>query len=199
MNEIFPGAFHWKAMHAPIGVRVSSYFLSEAGIVIDPKLPDHSLAAIPGEPNAVVLTSGHHGRDSAIFAEHYRIPIRSLPEAAERLAGTLEVEPVRDGEQAAPGVQMIHIGILCDDEGALWIKTDGGSALCIADGLTSRGGELGFFDDELLGDDPAAVKEGLKRAYGALLHMDFDHLLFAHGDPVIGVGKSALRAFTEDR
>ena len=28
-----------------------------------------------------------------------------------------------------------------------------------------------------------------------LLERDFEHLLFAHGDPIVGNGKTALRAF----
>ena len=35
----------------------------------------------------------------------------------------------------------------------------------------------------------------LRDALRALLELPFDHLLFAHGDPVVGGGKAALRAF----
>jgi hypothetical protein len=47
----------------------------------------------------------------------------------------------------------------------------------------------------LIGDDPEAVKAKIREHATALLEVDFDHLLFAHGDPVIGGGKEALRAF----
>lgn len=51
-----------------------------------------------------------------------------------------------------------------------------------------------------LGDDPPAVKRALTRAFEALLaDHEFDHLLFAHGDPVIGGGKAALRAFIKQQ
>jgi hypothetical protein len=56
-------------------------------------------------------------------------------------------------------------------------------------------GALGFFSDSLLGAHPDRVKEGLKQAFHGLLDRDFDHLLFAHGEPVIGGGKAALRDF----
>ena len=67
----------------------------------------------------------------------------------------------------------------------------------IADGIVHYRKELGFVPDALLGDDPEVVKAGLRAAYSRLLDRDFDHLLFAHGDPVIGGGKEALRRFAE--
>lgn len=56
---------------------------------------------------------------------------------------------------------------------------------------------LGFFSDDLLGDDPAKVKRGLNDAFRGLLTRDFDHLLFAHGEPLVGGGNAALREFLE--
>jgi hypothetical protein len=52
---------------------------------------------------------------------------------------------------------------------------------------------LAFVPDELLGDDPAAIRSGLLARFDDLLELDWQHLLLAHGDPVIGSGKSALR------
>jgi hypothetical protein len=48
-----------------------------------------------------------------------------------------------------------------------------------------------------MGDDPEAVKRGLRDAFAELLERDFDHLLFAHGTPVVGGGKAALEAFLD--
>jgi hypothetical protein len=56
---------------------------------------------------------------------------------------------------------------------------------------------MDFFADWLLGDDPEGVKAGLREAYSRLLDRDFDSLLFAHGDPLIGGGKEALRDFAQ--
>jgi hypothetical protein len=51
--------------------------------------------------------------------------------------------------------------------------------------------------DGLMGDDPEAVKEGLHDSYSRLLKLDFDHLLLAHGLPVVGDGKEQLRSFLD--
>jgi hypothetical protein len=69
--------------------------------------------------------------------------------------------------------------------------------LSVADGVVRYGdGPLTFVLDAYLGDDPQAVKRGLKAAYADLLDLDFDTMLFAHGDPWVGGAKEALRVFT---
>ena len=194
MREIVPGIFHWTTFHAPIRMRVSSYLVAPAGIVIDPKIPEDGLDALPVKPLQVVLTSGLHTRDSQAFAEAFDIPIRASREGAERIGDALQIEPYSDSDEVAPGVTAIAIGALCPDEGALHIAVAEG-AIAFADGLVGYGGALGFVPDDLLGDDPAKVKTGLKQAYHGLLARDFDHLLFAHGEPLVNGGRAALRAF----
>jgi hypothetical protein len=195
MREIFPGVFFWTAEHSAIGASVSSYYVDSANVVIDPKLPHGGFPAVPGHPDAVVLTSGHHDRDARAFSDHFGVPIRALPQAAARLHGELQIASVAAGELVAPGIEILRIGVLCDDEGALLITTPTGAAVAIADGITHRDDGLGFFRDELLGEDPDAVKRGLKAAYANLLDRDFQHLLFAHGEPVLNIGKETLAAF----
>ncbi len=168
--------------------------MEPAAIVIDPKLPEGGLEELPGKPEQVVLTTGLHHRDAQQFADAFDIPIRAPEEAVERLSGGLEVEPFRDRDEIAPGVTALMIGKLAPDEGALHLAVEAG-VLAFADGIHRYGGALGFFSDDLLGDDPATVKQGLKNAYRGLLTRDFDHLLFAHGDPLVGGGKAALKQF----
>jgi hypothetical protein len=127
MREIFPGVFHWTTFHEPIRTRVSSYYVQGAGIVIDPKVPEEGLDALPEAPQQVVLTIGLHHRDAPKFADMFGIPIRAPREAEERLRGRLEVEQFSDGDEVAPGVTAIQIGKLCDDEYALHIAVEKGA------------------------------------------------------------------------
>jgi len=196
-QEILPGLVHWTTQHEGIDAPVSSYAVVPAGVVIDPRVPEGgfgTLAAWPA-PRQVVLTSAHHARHAELFAEEYGgIPVRASRQAAERLGAALEVDAFGHGDEVAPGVRAIEIGVLSPDETALHIDVAEG-AIAFADGVHRYRGDLAFFRDALLGDDPEAVKAGLRAALRALLDRDFDHLLFAHGDPVVGGGKAVLRAF----
>ncbi|TMK66802.1 MAG: hypothetical protein E6G53_03900 [Actinobacteria bacterium] len=60
--------------------------------------------------------------------------------------------------------------------------------------------DLHFVPERYLVDDPKdapAVKVAIREAFGRLLDEPFDSLLFAHGNPLIGGGKEALRDFVE--
>jgi hypothetical protein len=86
-------------------------------------------------------------------------------------------------DRSAPRETALHIDL-------------GEGLLSFADGLINHG-RLGFVSDGLLGDDPEGVKRGLRDAFRALLDRDFDSLLFAHGNPLLGGGKQALREFVD--
>ena len=53
---------------------------------------------------------------------------------------------------------------------------------------------LAFVPDHLM-DEPEQTRQGLREAYLRLSELDFDHLLLAHGEPFVGDGREALRAF----
>src|SRR5215211_2134842 len=159
MQEIIPGLHHWTAFRDTINTRVSSYWIQPAGVVLDPMVPEDGLDAFREAdvgPQQVVLTSGLHVRDAQKFAEAFNIPVRAPREARDRIGDALEFEPYTDHEEIAPGVQAVHVGVLCPDEYALHI-TATEPAIAFADGLHHYGGALGFFSDDLLGDDPQAV------------------------------------------
>jgi hypothetical protein len=196
MREIFPGVFHWSAFHRPFGAQVSSYFVEPVGLVVDPKVPDGGFAAFDGHtrPQVVVLTSGNHDRDAEQYRDELGCIIRTSVEGAERIGGAFAVETFDDHDDLVPGVHAIKIDVLAPDEYSLHLTVTEG-AITIANGITHYAHTLGFFGDDLLGEDPSKIKEGLKNRYRAQLARDFDHVLFAHGDPIVGHGKTALRDF----
>ena len=196
MRELIPGVHHWTTFHDGIRTRVGSHYVEPAGALIDPRVPDEGLDAFAGlqRPQQVVLTSGLHARHAERFAEAFGCKVRASPQALERLGGELEAEVYTDGDEVAPGITAIQVGAICPDEYALHIAV-GDGAILFADGLIRYGETLQFVPDSLMGDDPEDVKAGLMDAFRGLLERDFDHLLFAHGEPLIGGGKAALRDF----
>ena len=104
------------------------------------------------------------------------------------------MEGFRLGDEVAPGVVAVGTDAISPDDTTLHIA-HGGGALAFADGLVRPpGGPLGFVPDKLM-DEPARTKERLMNAYRGLLERDFDHLLFAHGAPLVGGGREALSDF----
>ncbi len=199
MREILPGLFHWTAVHPKIKIEVSSYYLREARVLLDPLIPAEGLEwfRARGKPRHVLLSNRHHYRHSAEFAQSFGCSVWCNERGLHEFTHGEKVRPFRAGNLLPGGIESHEVGVLCPDESALRIPLAEG-ALALADGVVrDANGSLSFVPDALLGDDPEAVKRGLKAAYARLLELEFEHLLFAHGLPWIGGGRAALRRFTE--
>jgi hypothetical protein len=190
VNEIAPGLIDWTAMHDGIGQEVHSHYVSASGVLIDPMPSDGDL---PGEPRLVVLTNRHHLR----HATDYGCPIRCHEAGLHEFEGTgVDVEGFAFGDELAPGVRALEVGVLCPEETALHLAV-GDGFVAFADAIVREDdGRLAFVPDYLLGDDPPAVRAGLRDAFARLLEeQDFDGLLLAHGDPAPSGGRAQLEAF----
>jgi hypothetical protein len=197
MREILPGVFHWTAVHPRIGIEVSSYYLAPEKVAIDPLVPGEGLRWFTRGVDHVLLTNRLHYRHSARFARRFGCTVWCARSGVRDLAPNRKARPFRFGDVLPGRIDAIEIGALCPDEGALLIPRASG-IVALADGaVRHRDGPLIFVPDECMGDDPAGVRAGLRRAYRRLLRRRFDHLLLAHGNPWIGGGKDALRRFVE--
>jgi hypothetical protein len=196
LDEIVPGIWHWTARHPNIGVEVSSYYLVEPAILIDPMAPPGVLDRLAqlGPPREVLLTNRHHFRDSASVVGRFGCPVRASRPGMHEFAGDPPVQPFDYGDELVDGAVVAHeVGAICPDETALHFPSL--RTLAVADGVIHYGDELHFVPDQYL-DDPPATKEALKAAYRRVAEeLDFDHLLVAHGTPVVYNGRDALSRF----
>jgi hypothetical protein len=192
MDEIAPGIFHWKAMHPRIKAEVSSYYLADAQTLLDPMVPpDVGLDWFEDKgPKRIVLTNRHHYRDS----DRFGLPVLVNERGLHEFEGGPQVEGFSVGDEVAPGVTAHEFGAICPDDTALHIAA-GSGFLAFADSLI-RYGEVGFVPDSLY-DDPEAEKRKTYELTRPPLELDFDGLLFAHGDPEPSGGKESLRRFVE--
>ena len=172
-----------------------SFWVPAARAVIDPLLDDDEGLERFGEdpPQRVLLTNRHHLRSAERFADELGCTIRCHSAGLHEFEGAPEVFGFEWGEEVAPGIEALEVDAICDEETALLVTE--ARALSLADAITDYDSEIGFFSDHLLGEDPEAVKRDIREAYRRLLDRDFDTLLFAHGEPIVGRGKEALRAF----
>jgi hypothetical protein len=189
MHDLAPGIRHWTARHPKIGIEVSSYWLPGLGVLIDP-------LEVPGEVedvNTILLTNRHHRRSSIEARERFGATVH-VPQAGMQDWQGEPVEAYEPGDELAGGaVTAYEVGVLCPDESAFHIPSV--SALAVADGVVRYEDDLRFVTDDLM-DDPEGTKRGLKDAYARLVdELEFDNLLVAHGQPIAGGAREALRTF----
>jgi hypothetical protein len=198
MNEISPGLWHWTARHEHINANVSSYYLLQERVLIDPMIPAPGLNWLRehGPPEHVLLTNRHHDRQAWRIRESFGCIVHCVRSGVHEFEDRGPVEPFDFGDALPGGVIAMEVDAICPDETALHIPAH--RALACADGVGCWPGEdgLAFVPDTLM-DDAEQTKAGLRAAYRGLLDLDFDALLLAHGDPIVTGGKSALRKFVE--
>jgi hypothetical protein len=202
VQEIAAGIHHWSAFHEGIRLQVSSYYIAPARTLIDPMVPDEGLEVFEalGPPEQILLTNRHHYRHSDRFAQRFGCVVRASAPGLHEFEGTpREVQGFEFGERLAEQITAVEIDAICPDETALHIEL-GDGAVALADGLV-RGGDrpLRFVSDALIGDDPEAVKRGLREAYARLAERDFEYVLLAHGEPIAGGGRQAVLDFVRRR
>lgn len=198
-TEIQPGVLHWTAYHERIKQPVSSYYLAESRTLIDPMLPPDGLDWFGGDgpppPQRIVLTNRHHLRDSARFDAEFGCSIHCNDAGLHEFANGPDVEGFFVGDEVAPGIVAYEMGGICPDDTTLHIAA-GDGLLAFADAVIHVGDEVRFVPDFLM-DDPETVKPAIVAAARRLCELDFDALMFAHGDPLPSGGKQALESFVE--
>ena len=196
MRELAKGLWHWTARHEHIGTEVSSYYLSSERVLIDPMIPAEGLEWFRehGVPEHVLLTNRHHDRHSWRLREEFGCAVHCARNGIYELDGRGTVEPFDFGEELPGGAIVYEVDAICPDETALHFPRY--RALACADGVVRSGRDdrLGFVPERYM-DDPEQTKRDLRSAYARMLKLDFDLLLLAHGNPVVGGAKGALQTF----
>ena len=193
IHEVLPGVLHWTARHPSAGLESGSHYLVSEGILLDPIAPPEGLEWFDGrEVGEILLTNRHHTRSAFELQDRTGATIRAPRTGMHDLPAD-RVRPYDFGDTLSAGIRPHAISETWPDETALEIPAH--RAVAIADGVTNYDG-LGFFSDSLLGEDPEAEKQRLRDGFARLAEeVDFDHLLFAHGPPIVGDGREQLRRF----
>jgi glyoxylase-like metal-dependent hydrolase (beta-lactamase superfamily II) len=198
MEEVLDGVFHWKAVHPRIEIEVGCHFVAGSGTAIDPLLPAEGIEWFDGrDVQRVVLSNRHHLRHAEQIVERFGCPILCHEAGLHEFEGGPRVEGFAFGDRLAEDVVALEMDAICPEDTVLRIEA-GGGALLFADSLINHGG-VGFVPDNLIGEDQEGVKRHVRERAAALLDEEFEHLLFAHGDPLVGGGREALRAVAEGR
>lgn len=190
MEEITPGIRHWTAVHPNLGMEVSSYWLPGLRVLLDP-------LAVPEEVEGVdeiLLSNRHHRRDALEARERFGAVLRAPLIGMHEFAEDDPIEPYDFGEPLAGGaITPYQVTELWPDDCALHIPSLG--ALALADTVVNYGGSLQLVPNQYMDDPPAerrGIREGLERLAREL---EFEHVLVAHGTPVVGDGRERLLEF----
>jgi hypothetical protein len=200
IRELVAGIIHWSSPHPRIGVEVSSYGLTSSRVLIDPIMPPDGLDWFDEhdfKPEAILLTNRHHLRAGAEIVARFGCSVHaSRPGMHEFEGGQVEVQAFDWGDELPGGAIAHQVNAISPDESALELPKE--RALAVADGVINYE-TLAFVPDHLM-DEPDHTKRGLFDAYERITdHVDFEHLLIAHGDPVILNGRAELREFARNR
>jgi hypothetical protein len=192
MEEIVDGVFHWRALHPNIDTEVGCHFVADSGTAIDPLLPDEGIEWFDGRDlQRVVLSTRHHLRHAPQLAERFGCPILCHESGLYEFEDGPEVAGFAFGDRLAADVVALEMDSISPDDTVLKIESAGG-ALLFADSLIHRDA-VGFVSDRLIGGEPKEVKRRIRERCDALLTEKFEHLFFAHGEPLLGSGREALR------
>ncbi|HEX5980694.1 MAG TPA: hypothetical protein VFY52_06355 [Thermoleophilaceae bacterium] len=190
MHEIAPGIRHWTAPHPNLGIPVSSYWLPELRVLLDP-------LAVPEEVDGIdeiVLSNRHHQRDMRAAHERFGAPVRVPRVGLHEFDDEDPVDPYDFEEPLAGGaITPYRVSELWPDDCALHIRPV--NALAIADAVIHYGEDLDFVPDQYM-DDPEAEKRSIRAGLARLAEeLEFEHLLVAHGTPIPSEGRTRLREF----
>lgn len=204
MQQVLPGVYHWTAVHPKIHTEVSSWWLEDGGVLIDPLVPPDAglewFEQRTNRPSAIVLSNRHHYRDSARFVQEYGCEVYCNRTGLHEFTHGEDVTGFDIGAQLPGGLVAHELDAICPDDTALYLADR--RAVFLADGVVCGGpygedGPLGFVPDSLM-DDPERTKQGLLAACARLLQgLDFEHVLLAHGGPVIGNGRVRLQELVD--
>lgn len=199
MKEILPGLWHWTTTHEKWGIEISTYWLAAERVLIDPRVPPEGIGWFDeaGGPVAALLTNRHHYRHAGAFAERYGTRVLCSRLGAQEFTHGEPVEFFTPGDDLPGGVTSFEVGGICPDETALLCRAH--RALAVADGLVRipSDGPLRFVSDDLM-FDPPRTRARLVEAYARLLDQDWDTLLPAHGLPIVGGAREAVRRFVAE-
>lgn len=195
MKEIVPQIFHWTTFHPDIEQDVHSYCVTGLGpvILIDPMVPTNGLDWFhkQARPEHIYLTNRLHYRGSGQFGKAFGAKVWCHSAGLHEFTPEQKVRGFEHGDELPGGVLALKVDALCPEETALLIPV-GVGALAMGDAVIRENEHPEFVPDDLMGDDPEAVKRELRNVFKELLKRHFEHLLLAHGRPILNGGKEAL-------
>jgi hypothetical protein len=191
LEEVVPGVYNWHVEDERIGARSDAYAVVDrdgAVVLIDPLPIDELLLRPLGTLTAIVLTAGNHQRSAWRFRELFKVPVWA-PEHAHGL----EQDPdnfYTSGDSLPGGLSALHTPGPAESMFTLWMQQHPRGIVFLSDLLTHKGDGRPEFVPGEYQDEPMRTRMSVQRV---LDHLPVDTVCFAHGEPIVGHGRTALR------
>jgi glyoxylase-like metal-dependent hydrolase (beta-lactamase superfamily II) len=142
--------------------------------------------AVPIGGASVLVTNLNHLRAAAAFARQFDAPIFAARLVVGEFSAT-SARTIADGERIGPGVSAVVIDGAATGETAFHFADDGGT-MVVGDALINFE-PYGF---TLLPPKYCSDQKAMRRSLRRLLDWPFEHLLFAHGTPILTAARERL-------
>jgi Metallo-beta-lactamase superfamily len=147
--------------------------------------------AVPRGAASVLVTNLNHQRAATIFARQFGVSILAAGPVVAELS-TTSATAIADGERIGSRVLAIAIEGAATGETAFHCIDDGGT-MVIGDALINFE-PYGF---TLLPAKYCSDQKAMRRSLRRLLDWQFERLLFAHGTPILAVGRKRLETLLQ--
>jgi len=191
IDEVSPGIFVWQTYDGKVKADLFSTALdTKKGLYLVDPIPvaSNHLAALRANRKAagIFVTNANHTRAAGEFSKSLSVPIH----AHQDLRGTTDFSEatwVQDGEALSPGLTVIGIDGGPAGESALHYADNGGT-IVVGDALINFE-PLGF---ALLPAKYCLDQKLMRQSLAKLLEFAFEHMLFAHGTPILTGARARL-------
>jgi glyoxylase-like metal-dependent hydrolase (beta-lactamase superfamily II) len=198
VEEVVPGVWHWRLRDERIGgewgsshaVTTGPHSLGKGGVLIDPhRLAGDALSRL-GEIGAIVLTTSSHQRAAWRLRRELGVPVH-LPAAAKQVDEEPD-ERYEEGDALPGGLQAVFTPGAGTTQHSLLLPRDAGVLFTPDLFVRSANGPLEWVPFEYMHDPEEA-----RRSADRLLGLEFDVLCMAHGAPLAGGARDAVRALVQ--
>lgn len=188
VEEVAPGVWHWLVPDDRIAAWSAGHAVTSDGgtVLIDPvPLSPEALGEL-GDVTAICITAGTHQRSAWRYRRELGAPVYAP--ALSRLIDEEPDERYGDGDVLPTGLTAVFTPGAGTTQHTFLLERDGGVAF-VADLLTNYPGRgLAFVPDRHLHDP-----DEMRRSVRKLVDLPFALLCLAHGAPVRGDAKAAIR------
>lgn len=194
LTQTAPGFYSWSFFNPEVKTGCSSHvFVHDQSLVlIDPNiLPEGVEADLKkiGTPVAILLTNGNHSRAALQLKKQLTVPIGAGANAVDELHFIPEI--IVDSLVQLHGLKPVplHGG----GAGEFAFYSEKSKTVVVGDALINpENSEFALLPEKYCTDAKL-----LKASLAKLLTLDFDHLLMAHGSPILGSARAQLESLLQ--